>query len=133
MNHYEVKFLVPPKQSAAQIDDEAKDCAHLHGLECNGVTVHARPSPEDGAQHDAAVFVAVPDTMNDESALHKFCGAMARKYGRPVTNYEAFGEGTLSLKADQQAVEAFKKDAHGGGQKTKETFHIGEFKDKADE
>ncbi|WP_158058273.1 hypothetical protein [Halorussus halophilus] len=136
MEFYEIRFTTR--------DDNAKDAtvrargaaeAIDRSMKILGATVHRRPADHRDA---TAVMAIVYDADDADATIEEFAGAMAVNYGYPLDEYRAFGDSTLSLKNDADAIEEFVGDAlddsefsidlpsDDGANDDEETFTIGE-------
>lgn len=129
MKFYEVRFLSPGTMRAGELEECARSaaqaCRTLYRI--LGVTVHARPVDN---QDTVAVMILVEgEPEYDETTFDDFAGAMARLHGLPMTYSRLFGESTLSLKNDEEAIDEFIIDS----MEADEEFNILLPQDEADE
>lgn len=127
MRFYEVRFLNPGTMDAGDLEQYARSASQAceTPYKVLGVTVHARPADN---LDTVAVMVLMEKGEFDDVTFDDFAGAMARLHGLPMTYSRIFGDKTLSLKGDEEAIDDFILDEMEGD----EEFSISLPEDDAD-
>lgn len=135
MKFYEVKTLLPQDVDVGELTSRGRGSGKKlpGGVKVISATRHARPS-HGTAEYAGTLFVMIPDGLGEE-VFYEFAGKMAREHGIHVTSFRKFGEKTLSLKGDANAVGEFIKNAldNSPNKQDEDTFSIDKFEDLADE
>lgn len=134
MKFYEVRFLCEPGVDAGEVDTRARGVAERVAtpMKVFGVTIHGRSSQAAQSRYDAAVILAV-EAPGDEHDFDEFAGRMARTHGLPMSYKRKFGQNTLSLKSDMDAIEDFIENSKGNEGDSDPDFSIDGPEDSADE
>lgn len=115
MRFYEIRIITPPGTTARELEQRAKGVAERidRPMKIIGATIHARPTEGYHNRHDGALFV-IDEGDETNQNFYMFAGRMAYMHGMPMVDPRKFGEKSLSLKDDPDAVDQFIKDTVGG-------------------
>lgn len=140
MRFHEIRVIIPPEMTAGELEQRAKGVAERidRPMKIVGATVHARPTEGYDDRQDGAIFV-IDEGDETNQNFYMFAGRMAYMHGMPTVDPRKFGEKSLSLKDDPDAVDEFVRRVLGESGNIYEdspdddTFSIDEgFIDRAD-